>query len=85
MEEIINSKNMASEVRIDFEKNKNNINFYKNSSFIYHKNINGNHCSYGFVNSNKNIKMGVLVPNLSDLFGVIPYKEYVRIIDKKGF
>ena len=29
--------------------------------------------------------MGVLVPNLSDLFGVIPHKEYVRIIDKKGF
>ena len=75
---------MASEVRIDFEKNKNNFNFYENSSFIYHRNVNGKDCAYGFINSNKDINMGVLVPKLSDLFGVIPYKEYIRIIDKKG-
>jgi hypothetical protein len=76
---------MATKVRIDFIKDKEFINFYKDGSFIYHRNVNGIDCGYGFINSNKNTNIGVLVPNLSDLFGVIPYKEYIRIIDKKGF
>ena len=76
---------MAKKVRIDFIKNKEFINFYKDGSFIYHRKVNGIDCGYGFINNNKNTNIGVLVPNLSDLFGVIPYKEYVRIIDKKGF
>jgi hypothetical protein len=77
---------LKTEVRIKFDEYKDNINFYKDkTSFIFHKTINNLECSYGFINCNEDVNMGVLVPNMSDLFGLIPNKRYIRIIDKEGF
>jgi hypothetical protein len=76
---------LNTKVRINFKSNKNNINFYKRENFIYHNKVNGIVCSYGFINNNKNINMGKLVPNISNLFGLVPNKEYIRIIDEEGF
>lgn len=76
---------LRTEVRINFKDYKDNINFYKDkTSFIFFREVKNRICSYGFVNNNKNINMGVLVPNISDLFGLEPNHKYIRIIDKKG-
>ena len=76
---------LKTEVRINFNEYKDNINFYKDKSFIFYKEVNNIVCSYGFINSNKDINMGVLVPNVSNLFGLEPNHNYIRIIDEKGF
>ena len=75
--------NMSESFRINFKNNKN-INWNKDDNgFIYFKNVNGLDCCYGFRDAEYS-NMGKLVPNISDLFGVIPNEEYEAIRDKDG-
>lgn len=73
---------MNTHFRINFKNNKN-INFYKDGSFIYFNKINDMNCSYGFTNKQYH-DMGKLVPNISDLFNVIPNEKYEAIRDEYG-
>ena len=66
------------DIKIPIKNNKNVC--YSNTHIRVFKKINNNLCSWSFINSNNNIYMGKLVPNMSNIFGVEKDFYYKRII-----